>query len=303
MKNEKFITKFKVPEVAYNYIHEIFTEQEIMFVEKIELKEFNDFEIADIIIDNPQQFIEKAYRRGIISYVNEEKKTFQISNFYNRLDIFSISQNDLYRSFGEEAIKALDAWYFNSYYESLDQNILIRPTKDEILPLHRVLDFINQQNRPVYLNHCDCRSLGGACHKPTKTCITYRNGINSFVDRGLSEEIDKEKAKEIVIKANKAGLMHTINPDGICNCCNDCCYLFRSQEKRQSTGFWPKTETIVTLDEDACIGCGKCLKQCNFEVLEVTNNRKVKISQIKECIGCGICVDSCPKQALQLQVR
>ena len=74
---------------------------------------------------------------------------------------------------------------------------------------------------------------------PTDTCVTYKDGINSFVDRGLSKKISKEEAKEVVRRADAAGLMHTAGMGGICNCCGDCCYLFRAQKRRKSTGVWP----------------------------------------------------------------
>ena len=79
----------------------------------------------------------------------------------------------------------------------MDPDPNVRPTGDKILTLDETLDFIDSQNRPVYLNYCDCRSLKGDCGMPTKTCITYKDGVNTFAHRGLSEEIDKEKAKKM----------------------------------------------------------------------------------------------------------
>ncbi len=301
MDLQNFIRKFQIPEAAYPFINKIFTKEEIEFVDKMDKDAFTKKDIEKIIDENSDEFIKNSYRRGIISLVDEETSTYKIANFYSRLDIFSISEQEVYRSIPKEDKLAMDAWYFKAYYDGLDPDFSVRPTEDEILPLNKVLEFIDTQDRPVYLNYCDCRSLRGECGKPTKTCITYRNGINTFAHRGLSEEIDKERAKEIVKNADKKGLMHTVNSNGICNCCGDCCYLFRSQAKRNSSGFWPKTNQIIEFNSHNCVKCGACIKRCNFDVFTKVDG--IIKTDISKCVGCGICSNSCPTKALKLQER
>jgi MinD superfamily P-loop ATPase containing an inserted ferredoxin domain len=301
MNLQNFIKKFQIPEVAYPFINKIFTKEEIDFVDKMDKKIFTKQDIEKIISSNAEEFIKNSYRRGVISLVDEDLGTYKIANFYSRLDIFSISEQEVYRSIPKDDQIAIDAWYFEAYYNGLDSNLSVRPTEDEILPLKKVLEFIDTQERPVYLNYCDCRSLRGECGKPTKTCITYRNGINTFAHRGLSEEIDKERAKEVVENADKNGLMHTVNPNGICNCCGDCCYLFRSQAKRNSSGFWPKTKQVIEFDPEKCIKCGACTKRCHFDVFtKIDGSIKTDISK---CVGCGICANSCPTKSIKLKER
>lgn len=300
MENLTFIQKFQVPEVAYHLIDRMFTEEEIEFVSKIEKETFTLEDLEKMGVVNTNQFVKNSYLRGIISMVEEAKGNFKISNFYGRLDIFSISETDTYRSFSQQDRDALDEWYFDAYYNGLEQNSDLPPTEDEIMPLDEVLSFIDKQDRPVYLNFCDCRSLRGECGLPTKTCITYRDGMNSFAHRGLSEKIDKEKAKEVVKKADKTGLMHTVNPNGICNCCGDCCYLFRGQRKRNSIGIWPKTTHIIEFDDSKCIACGNCVRKCHFEVFKKEGNILI---DVEKCVGCGICVQGCPTKALKLKGR
>lgn len=301
MNLENFVKKFQVPKVAYPFINKIFTEEEIDFVDKMNKDTFTKQDIEKIIGSNADAFIKYSYRRGIISFVDEALSTYKIANFYSRLDIFLISEQEAYRSIPKEDQIAIDAWYFEAYYNGLDSNLNVRPTEDEILPLNKALEFINAQDRTVYLNYCDCRSLRGECGKPTQTCITYRDGINSFAHRGLSEKIDKERAKEIVKNADKKGLMHTINPNGICNCCGDCCYLFRSQARRDSSGFWPKISQIIKFDAEKCIQCGACIKRCHFSVFtKIYGYIKIDISK---CVGCGICENSCPTKSLKLKER
>lgn len=293
--------KFQVPDEAREYIDYFLTEQEKSFVEQIEKDEFDLTDIALLVPEASEEFAASAYRRGIISLVDEEKQIYKLNNFYGRLDIFAVSETEKYRSIPKEARKKIDDWYFEAYYEGLDKDPAALPTQDEILLVDEVCEFIDRQERPVYLNYCDCRSLSGDCGFPTRTCITYRNGMNTFAHRGLSEQIDKERAKEIVRQADKAGLMHTVNPNGICNCCGDCCYLFRSQKRRKSGGFWPASSHIVSMDKDMCIACGKCIKRCHFGVFE-KNDGEIMVHK-ENCVGCGICATGCPKQALEMEGR
>lgn len=301
MELTSFIKRFQIPEAAYPYIGKMFTKEEIDFVDNMDKDAFTVQDVEAALGINAEEFIKHSYERGIISFVDEDTGTYKTADFYSRLDIFAITEQDVYRSIPREHRIAIDDWYFEAYYTGLDPDLNVRPTEDEILPLEKVIEFIDAQDRPVYLNYCDCRSLKGDCGKPTKTCITYKNGINSFAHRGLSEEIDKERAREIVINADKKGLMHTVNPNGICNCCGDCCYLFRSQARRGSSGFWPKTKQIIELDAEKCIRCGFCIKRCSFDVFSKTDGYIT--ADISKCAGCGICANSCPAKALELKER
>ncbi|MGL4392096.1 MAG: 4Fe-4S binding protein, partial [Fusobacteriaceae bacterium] len=69
---------------------------------------------------------------------------------------------------------------------------------------------------------------------------------------------------------------------------------------------------LIKIDEDICISCGKCVKQCPKKVLKMLpQNKKVtvkcsstakgplaKASCSVACIGCGICAKNCPANAI-----
>jgi ferredoxin len=63
---------------------------------------------------------------------------------------------------------------------------------------------------------------------------------------------------------------------------------------------------IVRVVESHCTGCGRCLKRCKHQVLEMVNDEKGKRVTVKypgRCSGCGDCLGTCKFRALGLVKR
>ncbi|MBQ8970514.1 MAG: 4Fe-4S binding protein [Lachnospiraceae bacterium] len=295
----RIIEQFEIPKEAEDLLEFFFTEEDRRFI-----AEFSDGELP--VAEINKAYRDDAFRRGIISKTDETGTAYKLNNFYGFLDVFAVSQTEKLHSLPREKRRALDAWYFRAYADGLDPDRKKRPTSDKVITREEMLAFIEKESRPLYLNYCDCKSLGGDCGKPTHTCINFEPGINSFKARGLSEPLTKEAAKQVIEDADKAGLVHTISSHGICNCCSDCCYLFRGQRERGSVGFWPESAYLITFDRGKCIGCGRCLTRCMFGVFEraeAENGRKGVKADRRYCIGCGLCERTCPAGALKLAPR
>lgn len=56
---------------------------------------------------------------------------------------------------------------------------------------------------------------------------------------------------------------------------------------------------MIKINEDKCIGCGLCVKDCFTKEIEVTG-RKAKPKGIR-CIECGHCIAVCPTNAIVLE--
>lgn len=304
---ERFLSIFEVPDAAKEVINVIVNRDEINLLEAVGSGNFTYSDAANALERNGTPFSDdrldnlfhSAYKRGIILLEDESFTKFKTGKFYGRLDIFAITEHEKYLSFPIQTRKALDKWYFDAYLNGLGNEP--RPTGDRIVTLEEAFEFIDNADRQIWLNKCDCRLLAGNCEKPVDTCLTLRSGINTMSHRGLSKPVTKEQAKKIVTSAHAAGLMQTVNPNGMCNCCGDCCYLFRAQKSRNSIDVWPQSCYIADFDKDTCIACGQCVKRCNFGAFEQIDD-DIKFN-LEKCRGCGLCATTCPASAITLKGR
>jgi ferredoxin len=63
---------------------------------------------------------------------------------------------------------------------------------------------------------------------------------------------------------------------------------------------YPKNGETLTLDADACIGCGACVDVCPHAVFRV-NRGKAEIARRATCMECGACAKNCPVGALAVK--
>ena len=61
---------------------------------------------------------------------------------------------------------------------------------------------------------------------------------------------------------------------------------------------------VAQVNNNACVGCLKCLKTCPFgAIIEDTLRSGKTVAKVIEtvCAGCGVCTATCPCGAIQLQ--
>lgn len=302
----ELIAAFKVPQVAVPVIDAVLNGEERALIEGLVCETFSidDAERAwdrgpDGALGSAgvRARLASAYARGVIHLEDESFTRFRVASLYDRLEVFTVTQSGEYAALSAETRAALDDWYFHAYCERLGDELV--PTDDAVVSLKRALDYIDTIDRPIWLNRCDCRTLAGACESPVETCISFRNGINTMSHRGWSKPLTKPAAKEIVRKAHRAGLMQTINSNGICNCCSDCCYLFRAQRERGSGNAWPKADLIAEFTSEKCIACGACVRRCPFGAFEIVDGAVTH--RPERCRGCTLCAPTCPVGAITMR--
>lgn len=56
---------------------------------------------------------------------------------------------------------------------------------------------------------------------------------------------------------------------------------------------------FVTINQNACIGCGKCAKICPMEVFKIENCKSIPAKEL-DCTLCRICMQNCGERAINL---
>jgi len=182
------------------------------------------------------------------------------------------------------------------------------PAGVTVHPYDRVSEYIEQAEH-ISVSVCYCRHhgelLGHPCDKPNDVCMTFGRQAKYVAERGFGRPISKEEAREVLDRAEDAGLVHCSSNTSeyvsfICNCCSCHCGIIRSVK----SGIIPMgavSSFIVTVDEDECSGCGSCVDRCHMEALTLNGESVVRTAE--RCIGCGLCVSVCPTEALKMEFR
>lgn len=57
---------------------------------------------------------------------------------------------------------------------------------------------------------------------------------------------------------------------------------------------------IEKINEDKCIGCGKCVNACSIDVIRMDKEKKKAILCYQEdCMLCEMCIMECPVDAIE----
>jgi len=181
---------------------------------------------------------------------------------------------------------------------------------NKILPSQRVEELI-QKFDEIALGHCFCRHYKDMAGTPCKqtndreTCFTFGKSARFTSEQGFARMITKEEALKVLKKAEEDGLVHkAYHPNfdtskdetSICNCCRCCC---ANGTDMMIAPINNVTYYLASVNEDLCIGCGKCVKECHTYAAYLKDNKKAGRKE-ELCIGCGVCAHFCPKNAISL---
>ncbi|MBU2547901.1 MAG: 4Fe-4S binding protein [Proteobacteria bacterium] len=167
-----------------------------------------------------------------------------------------------------------------------------------------------KRKKLIGLANCICRLEQGlvdkGCGKPLEVCIQFGSSARYFIDRGLAREITVEEALAVLDRSEEAGLVtqpgNARNPEGLCNCCGDCCGILRGLNKLDKPAEKVISSYFAVLDPEACLGCEVCLERCQMGAIEINDATGSRIDPDR-CIGCGLCVTTCSGEAIRLELK
>ncbi|MHA1265361.1 MAG: ATP-binding protein [Candidatus Helarchaeota archaeon] len=129
-------------------------------------------------------------------------------------------------------------------------------------------------------------------------------GIGRYITVQETLDILKQAEKEGCVHITQ----NTIDRQGfICNCCTCCCGILSTAVKYNYWDIFQKSDYLPVFDMEKCIRCKKCVNLCPFFALIYQAGEKEDKSEdiirVREdiCIGCGLCASNCPKEAIRLK--
>lgn len=254
----------------------------------------------------------RLFRRGIL---DREAGEYRLADFHARFEIWALFEG--WKDVPEDIRQQLNDWELASYTKSKQPQINTLKQGEardlsQIWPMYlltREAEAVIDRVDRIWLWPCNCRAMMDSCGKDRMTCLRFDN------HRGIGWEISKERAKEIIRDAAKAGLMHSgelgLSPGGgldgaICNCCADCCYPHQLAERSDARKLWPLTRYLAAWDDTACTTCGRCTRRCPFgafflEPAEPGKKRRAIGYDPELCRGCGVCTAGCKASAIRME--
>ncbi len=175
------------------------------------------------------------------------------------------------------------------------------------------------------LGLCSCRHekmhvLGEerTCTVPLENCSSFGYSADYLIRNNLAKKVSKSQMLENIARSKELGLV--LNADNvkkngqfICHCCKCCCNVLLGISRFGYPSIVVTSSFIAGVDEEKCVGCGKCVAACGVEAIEQIaaenheNTGSGKTNKIKIntsiCLGCGVCVVKCPRKEIRLRKR
>lgn len=157
---------------------------------------------------------------------------------------------------------------------------------------------------------CSCRHekyhLGEKCDAPLEICTSIGASADYLIRNKLARASSKEECLENLQRSREMGLV--LNADNvkknvsfICHCCKCCCNALAGVGKYGFANAVVTSSFIARVDQGQCNGCGRCVKACPVDTIEMAD-KKAKVNE-KFCLGCGVCATKCAKKAVVLVKR
>ena len=176
--------------------------------------------------------------------------------------------------------------------------------REYILPYDEIVPLI-ERSEYFELRDCVCRKQQELldkrkCDFPLDMCMIFIP-----IKRPLGpHSITKEQALDVLRRAEKVGLVHTVANVAkgvyyVCNCCGCCCGILRGITEFGIESSVAKANYLAIVDPGVCTGCGLCAGRCQVNAITLANG--VAVADESLCIGCGLCRTTCESGAMHME--
>jgi Na+-translocating ferredoxin:NAD+ oxidoreductase subunit B len=187
------------------------------------------------------------------------------------------------------------------------------PVEHHVTTYDQIREIINSTDGPITVSRCMCREgakqRGQPCHVTSRleTCMCFGDWARHFIKLGLSKEITREEALEVVRQNEEDGLVLQPNNyqkiDFICSCCGCCCGVLTRQKVLPKPAVNWAHNFHAAVETETCTGCGTCVEKCQMNAARIDEQNGYSTINLDRCIGCGNCVAACPSGAVRLVKR
>ncbi len=323
-------------ETLYKILSLLFSEREAAYVAQLPIRPFTPKIAGDIwkineaeahkILDElaSRAILLDMDHHGVQKYVLPPPMAgfFEFSMMRTRHDIDQKLLAELYHQYlnvEEDFVKEL---FFSTETKLgrvfVQEEVLTRDNEVHILDFERASHIIKEAS-DIGISTCYCRHkmhhVGNACDSPMDICMTFNTTASSLVKHKHARRVDSSECLELLHQAYENNLVQCgenvrQGVSFICNCCGCCCEAMIAARKFgmlhpvQTTGYIPK------INDNSCNQCGKCIKACPIEAIDILieksiegeKEKRIKINE-EVCLGCGVCVRSCPSKSILLKGR
>ncbi len=155
-----------------------------------------------------------------------------------------------------------------------------------------------------WVSDCGCRAGGDGCGRSRVDVCLFFDAQMGGTGANF-REVERDFALGIVKEAEDKRLVarpfryedDKSRTQGICFCCDDCCWYFREEGVSECD----KGKFVERTDMDGCNHCGECVEVCYFGAREVEDDTLAVARD--DCFGCGLCADVCPEECIEMAAR
>ncbi|MEW6187463.1 MAG: 4Fe-4S binding protein [Thermodesulfobacteriota bacterium] len=172
----------------------------------------------------------------------------------------------------------------------------------------QVQSFIDSHS-PIAVSTCYCRHAadlrGEDTHGlPNDVCMQFGLWAQFAVERLGARLVTKEEAREVLTRAEEAGLIHmsqnmTEGISFICNCDRWHCFAVQDALAKPKPGLFFNSGFEPVFDPDLCTACGICIDRCPPQALTLGEG-DVPVVDLDRCFGCAACATGCPTAAIAM---
>lgn len=272
---------------------------------------------SGITIEELENKLDEMYHKGLINHGKRGEEKFYAAAALV-IGMFEYQLNRLTKEFVLDFEQYLEEAFFQQEFNRTKiPQLRTIPIEQSITPEQSIATYddlksmIENIGEPIGVQECVCRQvtdlLGEPCKKTDmrEICFSFRTAALTFHEKGLNRLISKEKALEILEKAEEAGLVlqpgNSQRPFCMCLCCGCCCEVLTNQKRLEIPAPFFATNFYAEVDSDVCVGCGACEDRCNMDAISIIDD--ISTVNRDRCIGCGVCIPTCPNDAISLKKK